>query len=121
MKIKNMKKIILFLVTVFLLAVPMQAREDDAVELTTTFLVVMPQKMSSTVTKTMKKQDGVSKVETNVKEQKVVITFNSDENTVSNLIKVFKNMGITAAALETGCFGSKEGCINAMKPENTMR
>lgn len=116
-----MKKIILFLVTVFLLAVPMQAREDDAVELTTTFLVVMPQKMASTVTKTMKKQDGVSKVETNVKEQKVVITFNSDENTVSNLIKVFKSIGITAAALETGCFGSKEGCINAMKPENTMR
>ena len=39
----------------------------------------------------------------------------------ANHAKVFKNMGITAAALETGCFGSKEGCINSMKPENTMR
>lgn len=116
-----MKKIILFFATIFLLVMPMQAREDEAVELTTTFLVVMPKDKVSTVNKTLKRQEGVTKVETNVKEQKVIVTFNYDENTVSGLLKVFKSMGITAAAMETGCFGSKEGCINAVKPENLMK
>lgn len=116
-----MKKIILFFVTIFLLAVPMQAREDESVELTTTFLVVMTKNQASTVNKTLRKQEGVKKVEVKTAEQMVVVTFNAYENTVSNLLKVFKSMGVTAAAMETGCFGSKEGCINAMKPENTMR
>lgn len=116
-----MKKIFILLLTALYLAVPMQAKNDEPVELTTTFLVMMPQSKASTVNKTLKKQEGVSKVEVNTAEQKVIVTFMSDKNTVSNLVNVFKQMGITAAALETGCFGSKEGCINAIKPENTMR
>ena len=89
--------------------------------LTTTFLVVIPKEKSAEVTKTLKKQAGVKKVDTNLKEQKVTVTFSAEENTVSYFLKLFKQMGVTAAALETGCFGSKEGCINAIKPENTMR
>jgi copper chaperone CopZ len=117
-----MKHILFFLITALMLwAMPMQAKNDDPVELTTTFLVMMPKGKASTVNKTLKAQDGVSKVDVNTAEQKVVVTFMSDKNTVSNLVNVFKQMGITAAALETGCFGSKEGCINAIKPENTMR
>jgi uncharacterized FlgJ-related protein len=116
-----MKKIILFLATIFLLIMPIQAKENESVELTTTFLVVMQKNQASTVNKTLRKQEGVKKVEVKAAEQMVVVTFDAYENTVSNLLKVFKSMGITAAAMETGCFGSKEGCINAIKPENTMR
>ena len=116
-----MKKIFLLLTAVLLLAAPMQAKDDEPVELITTFLVMMPKEKASTVNRTLKKQAGVSKVEVNTTEQKVIVTFTSDKNTVSNLVNVFRQMGITAAALETGCFGSKEGCINAIKPENTMR
>ncbi len=100
---------------------PLQAKKNEDVMLTTTFLVVMPKSLSAEVNKVMKKQPGVKKVETNLKEQTVVITFSAQENTVSNFLKIFKQMGITAAAMETGCFGSKEGCINAIKPENLMK
>lgn len=95
--------------------------KNDSVELTTTFLVVMPKGKTTEVKKTLRAQEGVSKVVVDEKQQTVVVTFSSDDNTVSGLLKVFKSMGITAAAMETGCFGSKEGCINAIKPENTMR
>lgn len=116
-----MKKIFLLLTAVLLLVAPMQAKDDEPVELTTTFLVMMPKQKASSVKNTLRKQEGVSKVEVDADQQKVVVTFTSDKNTVSNLVNVFRQMGITAAALETGCFGSKEGCINAIKPENTMR
>ncbi len=116
-----MRKIIILFISILLLTSPVFAKKNDDVMLTTTFLVVMPKSKSIEVTKTLKKQAGVKKVETNIKDQTVVITFSAEENTVSNLLKQFKQMGITAAAMETGCFGSKEGCINAIKPENTMR
>ena len=76
---------------------------------------------SAEVAKTLKKQAGAKKVETNLKDQTVIVTFSAEENTVSNLLKQFKQMGVTAAAMETGCFGSKEGCINAIKPDNLMK
>lgn len=116
-----MQKIIIFLTSILLAVSSVFAKKNDDTILTTTFLVVMPKEKSAEVTKNIKKQAGVKKVETNFKEQTVVITFSSEENTVSNLLKQFKQMGVTAAAMETGCFGSKEGCINAIKPENTMR
>ena len=116
-----MKHFLFFLMTALMLsAMPMQAKNDEPVALTTTFLVMMPKAKASTVNKTLRKQEGVSKVEVDAEQQKVIVTFMSDKNTVSNLINVFKQMGITAAALETGCFGSKEGCINAIKPDNWM-
>jgi copper chaperone CopZ len=116
-----MKNLIALILFFCLFTIPSQAKNNDDVMLTTTFLVVMPKEKSAEVTKTLKKQAGVKKVETNIKEQKVTVTFSAEENTVSNFLKLFKQMGVTAAALETGCFGSKGGCINAIKPENTMR
>ena len=116
-----MKKIIILLTSILLITTPVLAKKNDDVMLTTTFLVVMPKAKSAEVTKTLKKQAGVKKVETNLKDKTVVVTFSAEENTVSNLLKQFKQMGVTAAAMETGCFGSKEGCINAIKPENTMK
>ena len=116
-----MKRIIILLTSILLAVSPVWAKKNDDTMLTTTFLVVMPKEKSAEVTKTLKKQAGVKKVETNLKDQTVVVTFSAEENTVSNLLKQFKLMGVTAAAMETGCFGSKEGCINAIKPENTMR
>ena len=115
------KRGLLMLLLCGMSAMALQAKSDEPVELTTTFLVIMPKQKAATVTKTLKKEAGVKKVETNLKEQTVVVTFSAEENTVSNLLKQFKLMGVTAAAMETGCFGSKEGCINAIKPENTMR
>ena len=116
-----MKRIIILLTSILLAVSPVMAKKNDDTMLTTTFLVVMPKAKSAEVTKTIKKQAGVKKVETNLKDQTVVVTFSAEENTVSNLLKQFKQMGVTAAAMETGCFGSKEGCINAIKPENTMK
>ena len=117
-----MKKIIILLTSIILLFSPALAKKNnDDVMLTTTFLVVMPKEKSAEVTKTLKKQAGVKKVETNLKDQTIVVTFSAEENTVSNLLKQFKQMGVTAAAMETGCFGSKEGCINAIKPDNLMK
>ena len=117
-----MKRIIILLTSILLLVSPSFAKKsNDEVMLTTTFLVVMPKSLASEVNKVMKKQPGVKKVETNLKDQTVIVTFSAEENTVSNLLKQFKQMGVTAAAMETGCFGSKEGCMNAIKPENTMR
>ena len=116
-----MQKIIILLTSILLAASLVFAKKNDDVMLTTTFLVIMTKEKSTEVTKTLKKQAGVKKVETNLKDQTVVVTFSAEENTVSNLLKQFKQLGVTAAAMETGCFGSKEGCINAIKPENTMR
>lgn len=116
-----MKQILLMLGALLFFSAPTIAKSNDDTMLTTTFLVVMPKAKSAEVTKTLKKQAGVKKVETNLKDQTVIVTFSAEENTVSNLLKQFKQMGVTAAAMETGCFGSKEGCINAIKPENTMR
>ena len=116
-----MRKIIILFTSILLFTSGTLAKKNDDVMLTTTFLVVMPKEKSAEVTKTLKKQAGVKKVETNLKEQTVVVTFSAEENTVSHFLKLFKQMGVTAAAMETGCFGSKEGCINAIKPENTMR
>lgn len=117
-----MRQILVILGALLLFSAPSFAKKsNDEVILTTTFLVVMPKSLASEVNKVMKKQPGVKKVETNLKDQTVIVTFSAEENTVSNLLKQFKQMGVTAAAMETGCFGSKEGCINAIKPENTMR
>ena len=116
-----MQKIIILLTSILLAASLVFAKKNDDVMLTTTFLVIMTKEKSTEATKTLKKQAGVKKVETNLKDQTVVVTFSAEENTVSNLLKQFKQLGVTAAAMETGCFGSKEGCINAIKPENTMR
>ena len=116
-----MKRIIILLTSILLAVSPVSAKKNDDTMLTTTFLVVMSKAKSAEVTKTLKKQAGVKKVETNLKDQTVVVTFSASENTVSNFLNLFKQMGITAAAMETGCFGSKEGCINAIKPENTMK
>ena len=116
-----MTRIIIFLTSILLAVSSVFAKKNDDTILTTTFLVVMPKEKSAEVTKTLKQQAGVKKVKTNLKEQTVVVTFSAEENTVSNLLKQFKQMGVTATAMETGCFGSKEGCINAIKPENTMR
>jgi copper chaperone CopZ len=116
-----MRQILLILGALLFFSAPTIAKPNDDTMLTTTFLVVMPKAKSAEVTKTLKKQAGVKKVETNLKDQTVIVTFSAEENTVSNLLKQFKQMGVTAAAMETGCFGSKEGCINAIKPENTMR
>lgn len=117
----EMKKIFFYILLATMLLAQPAFSKDDSVDLTTTFLVVLPKNKTAEVKKTLRAQEGVSKVVVDEKQQTVVVTFSSDENTVSGLLKVFKSMGITAAAMETGCFGSKEGCINAMKPENTMR
>lgn len=115
------KIIVLFTSMILLFVLPIDAKNNDDVILTTTFLVVMPKSLASEVNKVIKKQPGVKKVETNLKDQTVIVTFSAEENTVSNLLKQFKQMGVTAAAMETGCFGSKEGCINAIKPANIMK
>lgn len=56
-----------------------------------------------------------------MKDKTVAITFMSDKNSVSNLLSVFKKLGYVATIQEVSCIGSKEGCLNAIHPESTMR
>mgnify|MGYP003590431862 FL=1 len=92
-------------------------------KITTTFFVNMlsSKDCKKKITENMKVEDGIKKMEVDVEKQTVVITFMSDKNTVRNLLKSFKKMGYTATAMEVSCIGSKEGCLNAIHPESTMK
>ena len=63
----------------------------------------------------------LKKIKINMKDKTVAITFMSDKNSVSNLLSVFKKLGYVATIQEVSCIGSKEGCLNAIHPESTMR
>ncbi|MBP5259493.1 MAG: cation transporter [Paludibacteraceae bacterium] len=115
-----MKKIIAILLLA-LLAGGVAGAAEPQLKVVTTFLVMMNGSQSKKeISKALKEQPGIKKVEFDLEAQTVVVTFDGRENTVSNLLKVFKKSGHTAAAMETGCFGDPNGCINAMKPDNIM-
>ncbi len=114
-----MKKIIIFtLLFTFIcsLSYAKKRQNSDKTQVTVTFLVMMDKNANSKIPAAIKEQDGIleSKIDTN--KQEVVITFDGEKNTVSNLQKMFKDIGYTANALEVGCFGSPEGCLNATHP-----
>ena len=92
-------------------------------KITTTFFVNMlsSKDCKKKIIENMKLEEGIKKLQVDVEKQTVIITFMSDENTVSNLLKSFKKMGYTATAMEVSCIGSKEGCLNAIHPESTMK
>lgn len=115
-----MKKITACLAALFLAAGVSLAAEPQS-KVVTTFMVMMNGgDARKELSKALREQPGVKKVEFDMEAQTVVVTFDGGENTVSGLLKVFKRSGYTAAALETGCFGDPNGCINAMKPDNIM-
>lgn len=114
-----MKRAAYVLCLLMFFSVSLQAK-DKPVKIETTFLVVMDKNAETKITDALKKEAGIKKYEIDASKQTVIVAFQSDKNTVSNLLKVIRNLGYTALAQETGCFGSKEGCINAMHPENTM-
>lgn len=118
-----MKKIVALLLIVCSCLPTFAAKNEEAkpVKITTTFLVMIPStKAEKQLMKELGKQEGIKKMTSDFSSQTIEITFTSDKNTVGNLLRVIRGMGYTATALETGCFGSKEGCMNALKPENTM-
>lgn len=117
---ESMKKLFALLLLAVLAGGVLQAAEPQS-KVVTTFLVMMNGSQSKKeISKALKEQPGIRKVEFDMEAQTVVVTFDGHENTVSNLLKVFKKSGHTAAAMETGCFGDPNGCINAMKPDNIM-
>ncbi|MBQ2064484.1 MAG: cation transporter [Paludibacteraceae bacterium] len=96
-------------------------KKTDDVRVTVTFLVMMDRDTNAKISKALKAQDGIINSKIDTQKQEVVITFDGKKNTVSNLQQMFKENGYTAQALETGCFGSPEGCLNAVHYiENTM-
>lgn len=88
-------------------------KSSSDAEVTVTFLVMMDKDAKSKISKALEKQDGILDSKIDTQKQEVVITFDAYKNTVSNLQKMFKEEGYTANALEVGCFGSPEGCLNA--------
>lgn len=96
-------------------------KKTDDVRVTVTFLVMMDRDTNSKISKALKAQDGIISSKIDTQKQEVVITFDGKKNTVSNLQRMFAENGYTAQALETGCFGSPEGCLNAVHyTTNTM-
>ena len=119
-----MKQTILLLIIALLTSLGTYAaksKKSDDVKVTVTFLVMMDRDANSKITKALKDQSGILSSKIDTQKQEVVITFDGKKNTVSNLQRMFKENGYTAQALETGCFGSPEGCLNAVHyTTNTM-
>lgn len=114
-----MKKIIMFTLLISFICSLIYAKKknnSDETRVTVTFLVMMDKNANANISAALKSQNGIleSKIDTN--KQEVIITFDGAKNTVSNLQKMFKDAGYTANALEVGCFGSPEGCLNATHP-----
>lgn len=57
---------------------------------------------------------GIKKAKTNLKAQTVKICFNADSLAVSDILNKLKEAGFVAIVAETGCIGSREGCLNAV-------
>lgn len=116
-----MRKILVILLAI-LTAAPVVAKKkksDNDAEVTVTYLVMMDKNAESKISKALSGQDGILSSKIDTKKQEVIITFDAQKNTVSNLQNVFKNAGYTASPLEVGCFGSPEGCLNAKHYINT--
>ena len=117
-----MKKLLLIALTlVFGWTLAYAGSADKDAKVTTTFLVMMNNKNAQReISKALKEEKGIKKVEFDRESQTVTVTFKADENTVSGLLKMFRRIGYTATAMEVGCFGDPNGCVNAMKPDNIM-
>ncbi|MBQ6733060.1 MAG: cation transporter [Paludibacteraceae bacterium] len=117
----KLKVLILALLITFCGSICAKSKKTDDVKVTVTFLVMMDHDTNAKISKALKAQDGIINSKIDTQKQEVVITFDGKKNTVSNLQQMFKENGYTAQALETGCFGSPEGCLNAVHYiENTM-
>ncbi len=111
-----MSKNLIILLTLLLFATSGYAKKkaaDTDAEVTVTFLVMMDNNAKTNISKALDGQEGILSSKIDTQKQEVVVTFDAYKNTVSNLQKMFKEAGYTASALEVGCFGSPEGCLNA--------
>jgi periplasmic mercuric ion binding protein len=98
------------------------AQKPKPEKITATFIVsIHCNSCKSKITNALQEEIGIQKLKVNMQDKTVAITFMSDKNSVSNLLAVFKKLGYTAIVQEVSCIGSKEGCLNAIHPESTMR
>lgn len=117
----KLKTLILALLIALCGTISAKSKKTDDVKVTVTFLVMMDRDTNAKISKALKAQDGIINSKIDTQKQEVVITFDGKKNTVSNLQRMFADNGYTAQALETGCFGSPEGCLNAVHyTTNTM-
>lgn len=96
------------------------SKGQEEVILEDTFAVSMDSEMGRKIKNAMKEQNGIKSVKLDMQEQQVVIQYQANANSTANLLQVFKKIGCVAVAMEQGCFGSKEGCLNARHPINWM-
>lgn len=98
------------------------AQQPKAEKISATFMVnIHCHSCKEKITTAMQEEKGLKKIKINMKDKTVAITFMSNKNSVSNLLSVFKKLGYVATIQEVSCIGSKEGCLNAIHPESTMR
>lgn len=87
--------------------------KSETTKLTATLLLSFSADDKKEIKETLKEL-GVKKVKTNLKAQTVEICFNADSLAVSDILNKLKEAGFVAIVAETGCFGSREGCLNAV-------
>jgi periplasmic mercuric ion binding protein len=98
------------------------AQKPKPEKITATFIVsIHCQSCRDKITNALQEEKGIQKLKVNMKDKTVAITYMSDKNSVSNLLSVFKRLGYVATVQEVSCIGSKDGCLNAIHPESTMR
>ena len=105
-------KRLLLAILLFCAAMPIFPKNENT-KLTATLLITYLADDIKAIKESLK-EIGVKKAKTNLKAQTVEICFNADSLAVSDILNKLKEAGFVAIVAETGCFGSREGCLNAV-------
>ena len=113
-----MKKLVLSMVCV--LATIAATAKDIKTLVVTTNPVMHCESCENKIKDNLKFEKGIKKIETNVEEQRVTITYDADKNSAGNIKKAFNKFGYTAtdaeatpAQVEKNCEGNHGECQKA--------
>ncbi len=121
-KNKHMKKYLVLTLFLVGLISQMYAQKNKPERITATFIVsIHCHSCKDKITNAISQEPGIRKLNVNMKDKTVAVTFMSDKNSVSNLLDVFKRLGYMVTVQEVSCIGSKDGCLNAVHPVSTMK
>ena len=93
-----MKKLVLSMVCV--LATIAATAKDIKTLVVTTNPVMHCESCENKIKDNLKFEKGIKKIETNVEEQRVTITYDADKNSAENIKKAFNKFGYTATDAE---------------------
>lgn len=102
-----MKKFILSMTVVLLSAAA--AAKDIKTLVVTTQPVMHCSSCELKIKNNLRFEKGIKKIETNVKEQKVIITYDAEKNTPEKIMKAFSKFGYQAREKATKTSGKNTG------------